>query len=67
MGIKTTFNLNDCFKRLFFSRHFLIYAAGLFALFFNKINGNEFCLLMLYVLGTSSIDKFKDNFKFGGK
>ena len=60
------YTLLDSTKRLFVSRHFLVFIASIIGLFFNKLTGDQFSLLMLYVLGTSTIEKYKDVIKIGG-
>ena len=51
--------------RLFLSRHFLIFCAGVLFMYLRLLTGDQFCLLMLYVLGTGTIDKYKDNIHIG--
>jgi len=58
-------NLLTELRRLFFSRHSLLFYASTIFLIFGKINGDQFVWLMGLFVGSNSLDKLKDNIKIG--
>ena len=52
-------------RRLFFSRHSLLFYASTIFLILGKINGDQFVWLMGLFIGANSLDKLKDNIKIG--
>lgn len=52
-------------RRLFFSRHSLLFYASITFVLLGKINGDQFVWLMGLFVGSNSLDKLKDNIKIG--
>lgn len=57
--------IEETLKRLFLSRHFLVFIASILLIVFNKIDPNTFFWLMVLVMGTNTLEKMKDNIKIG--